>query len=68
MQTPLNVLVVLSSPLPDGAGLDVPFDLYAEKRSLLDGLKMRQAHQPQIDSTLLREALDLVLQGPRANA
>ncbi len=61
----------LARPREQG-GQGVPADQLPARvlalRSLLDGLKMRQAHQPQIDSTLLREALDLVLQGPRANA
>ena len=34
-------------------------------RSLLDGLKMRQAHQPQIEPQLLYEALAITLRGLR---
>ena len=30
-------------------------------RSLLDGLKMRQAHRPDIDPALLRDALQIAL-------
>ena len=34
-------------------------------RSLLDGLKMRQAHHPQIEPQLLYEALAITLRGLR---
>ena len=36
VEPPLNLLLVMSSPVPDGPGdTETPFDLYAEKRSLL---------------------------------
>jgi hypothetical protein len=48
IQPPLNLLLVLSSPVPNPGDTDAPFDLYEEKRSLLAEL------QPLVDRGLLR--------------
>ena len=49
VEPPLNLLLVMSSPLSSGAADDeTPFDLYEEKRSLLAEL------QPLVDRGLLR--------------
>lgn len=47
IEPPLNVLMVMSSPLPSGSDTATPFDLYSEKRSLLADL------QPLVDRGLL---------------
>jgi hypothetical protein len=49
LEPPLNLLMVMSSPLPEGSTADeTPFDLYEEKRALLNELR------PLEDRGLLR--------------
>jgi hypothetical protein len=48
IQPPLNLLLVMSSPVPSPGDTDTPFDLYEEKRSLLAEL------QPLVERGLLR--------------
>ena len=60
----------LSRPLAQG-GQGVPAQHLPARililRSLLDGLKMRQARHPDMDPDLLRAALDTALRGLRAD-
>ena len=60
----------LSRPIEQG-GLGVPGQHLPARilvmRSLLDGLKMRQARHPDMDPDLLRAALDTALRGLRAD-
>lgn len=60
----------LARPREQG-GQGVPADRLPARvlvlRSLLDGLKMRQAHHPDIDPGLLHEALRIALRGLRVD-
>jgi hypothetical protein len=52
IEPPLNLLMVLSSPLQSGRDVETPFDLYQEKRALLAELR------PLIDQGLLKVVVE----------